>query len=34
MDSEILDHLTNLERDTDSEVTKSKSGKKRKLTPK
>ena len=34
MDSEILDQLTNLEKNVDSEVTKSKRGRKRKLTAK
>ena len=32
MDSEILDQLTNLEKNVDSEVTKPKRGPKRKLT--
>ena len=32
MDSEILDQLTNLEKNVDSEVTKPKKGRKRKLT--
>ena len=32
MDSEILDQLTNLERDVDSEFPKPKRGRKRKLT--
>ena len=31
MDSEILDQLTNLEKNVDSEVTKSKRGRKRKV---
>ena len=34
MDSEILDQLTNLERHVDSEVTKSKRGRKKKIDPK
>ena len=34
MDSEILDQLTNLERHVDSEVTKSKRGRKKKVDPK
>ena len=34
MDSEILDQLTNLERLVDSEVTKSKRGRKKKIDPK
>ena len=34
MDSEILDQLTNLEKSVDSEVTKSKRGRKKKLDPK
>ena len=34
MDSEILDPLTNLERHVDSEVTKSKRGRKKKIDPK
>ena len=34
MDSEILDQLTNLERHVDSEVTKSKRGRKEKIDPK
>ena len=32
MDSEILDHLTNLEKNVDSEITKPKGGRGRKLT--
>ena len=32
MDSEILDQLTNLEKNVDSEVAKHKRGRKRKLT--
>ena len=34
MDSEILDQLTNLEKNMDSEVTKSKRGRKKKIDPK
>ena len=34
MDSKILDQLTNLERHVDSEVTKSKRGRKKKIDPK
>ena len=34
MDSEILDQLTNLEKNVDSEVTKSKRGRKKKTDPK
>ena len=34
MDSEILDQLTDLERHVDSEVTKSKRGRKKKIDPK
>ena len=34
MDSEILDQLTNLEKSVDSEVTKSKRGRKKKIDPK
>ena len=34
MDSEILDQLTNLERNVDSEVTKPKRGRKKKVNPK
>ena len=34
MDSEILDQLTNLEKNVDSEVTKPKRGRKKKTDPK
>ena len=34
MDSEILDQLTNLEKNVDSEVTKPKRGRKKKIDPK
>ena len=34
MDSEILDQLTNIERNVDSEVTKPKKGRKKKIDPK
>ena len=34
MDSEILDQLTNSEKNVDSEVTKSKRGQKKKIDPK
>ena len=34
MDSEILDHLTNLEKSVVSEITKSKRGRKKKIDPK
>ena len=34
MDSEILDQLTNLEKNVDSELTKPKRGRKKKLTQK
>ena len=34
MDSQILDQLTNLEKSVDSEITKSKRGRKKKIDPK